>query len=660
MVPHKTLMTLLIAVSILITGCGGSSETGGNFDPTEAAFLNLNELNPDARSLGATESDWYKDAIFYHVWMSAFSDGPDTDTEGDIPGIIAKLDYLQNDLGVTAIWLSPFLPSASGAANRHNYDATDHYSVNSVYGSTDDLNDLIEQVHSRGMRIILDWVPNHVSSQHPWFIESASSTTSLKRDWFIWRSSRPGGWTGWDADSDFHPDSGSYFYGVFWSGMPDLNYRNQEVRDAMGNGIIHWLNAGFDGIRVDAVKYLYEDWNTNGAGYSDQPLTFSHYEFIRSDILDRYSNVSGSGGNLHKFMVAENWTGDRANLLKYMDTGSAPAFHMTLDFPFAYAAASLNAGELDSHWKWVKQSVEPVGGWMGPFTSNHDNVISRPMSNFNGDAAKVRAQAALLLTGVGTPYLYYGNEIGMTGIAGNDANLRTPLDWTEVTAQKADGQSLLSWHKALTALRRERISLRRGSYSLIQNSGGIFAFERAHESERTLVVFNLSGTTKSPALTLGTTPGATVTRLGSNALSSSGKTVTLNNMTGYAVRVIALEAGATGTTPFNDIPYVAPPYQVYLRGTFVSGGWNPGSLTAESGGIHSISIAIPSTGVKEFKFFDGSTWFGFANTTYDAALGGDAGFSFSGPDNITFTASVTGTYTFYFKPANSTFSVDAP
>lgn len=329
----KHSISVLGILIILLTSCPSGTNVpesnpaeDGNFPPDTldmVEFTALDTLNPHSRSLASDSADWYKDQVFYHLWMSAFADS-DYSGEGDIQGIINKLDYLQNDLGVTAIWLSPFFKSGSSLPNRHNYDPTDLNAVNPVYGSNTKMYELIEKVHGRGMRIIFDHVPNHVSSKHPWFTDSASSVNSDHRDWFVWRSSQPSGWTGFDSQSDFHRYSnGFYYYGVFWDGMPDLNYRTAAVRNAMGNAIIYWLNAGFDGLRVDAVKYLYEDWSTSGSGYQNQEYTYKHFARIREEILDAYGSILGTGGNFHKFMVAENWDSNRGNLLSYMKHGGS-------------------------------------------------------------------------------------------------------------------------------------------------------------------------------------------------------------------------------------------------------------------------------------------------------------------------------------------------
>jgi len=664
-------ISIFFIVAAAFSGCNPNPETEPYYSNdliTGDYFHSIKQVNPDtSNSLHTADNTWYKDAVFYHLWVPAFADS-DSNGIGDLQGILNKLDYLQNDLGVTAIWLSPIFRSNSTSSNLHGYDAIDLYTVDSRLGTNDDLKPLIQQVHSRGMRIIFDYVPNHVSNQHPWFIQSAGSTSSSYRDWFIWRNPRPSGWTGWDTYSDFHgPRNGSYYYGIFWEGMPDLNYDNPDVRDAMADVFLNWLNFGFDGMRIDAIKYLYEDWNTNGSGYADQPKTFQHWQKVRS-LLDEYASVGYA-----KFMVAENWTSDHTNLVQYMNKDAVPGFHMTLDFPFAYAAATLDTNALNSHWQWVQSSVVPAGGWMGTFTSNHDNVVSRPMTTFSGDAAKVRLQTALQLTGPGTPFLYYGNEIGMTGAAGNDINLRQPFDWTGASTQKSDGTSLLSWHKALITLRKERASLRRGAYQLIKNQGGVFAYERSLGDERTLVVMNTGAAQASFTLTLSQVPEAVHTLFGSDDASWSGgssATITVNNVAGYGVRVLALESGASGETLINDIPYGSgtPQSTVILMGTLSD--WTSGvamSPSSADSSILEVSRSLSGGISYQFKFKEGSDyWYGWLelSNAYDPTLvqaadisgtvivlsqfadAGDAN------HNIQFTPAASTSYIFLYRPTD--------
>ncbi len=668
----------LAVILVLLTACPSGVEPpetnpteDGVFPPDDLSmveFTDLDTLAPNARSLASDTEDWYKDQVFYHLWVSAFADSAsDANTEGDIQGIIENLDYLQNDLGVTAIWLSPFFESGSNAPNRHNYDPTNLNKVNSVYGTNQNMYDLISAIHGRGMRVIFDHVPNHVSSSHPWFADSASSVNSAHRDWFIWRSSRPSGWTGWDSVSDFHgPQNGSYYYAIFWDGMPDLNYRTAAVRNAMGNAIIYWLNAGFDGLRVDAVKYLYEDWNTNGVtGKQEHPYTYKHFARIREDILEAYGNIAGAGGNYYKFMVAENWDSSRTNLLSYMETAdNEPAFNMTLDFPFAYASGALNISDLDSHWSWASSTVPAAGGWMGTFQSNHDNVVSRPMTTFGNDPGKVRLASALQLTGPGTPFIYYGNEIGMTGAAGNDINLRQPFTWSAATTQKADAASLLNWHKHLNSLRVASPALRRGSYLRVGDAANnsYFAFEREYAGERIVVVANrTAGALGALSITLSAAATGADTLFGTVGASVSGSTLTVPaGLAGYGVRIIRLNQAEANGTLIGDIGYVAPPPpDVYLRGTVTN--WNPGVLMSRSGDVHSYTLAL-TAGTHKFKFFDGA-WYGSSDLTYDASVGpGDAnpGVTTDVDSNLVFTLAAGGSCTFHFNIVTKRYSIDLP
>jgi alpha-glucosidase len=236
--------------------------------PSPGTFGNLEEIHPAVQSsLGAESADWYRDAVFYHIWVNAFNDS-DGDGVGDIRGIIQKLDYL-DDLGITAIWLSPFFESASESINLHMYDTTDHYRVDPRFGTNADVDELLVQAHQRGIRVIFDFVPNHVSDKHPWFQESAAGD-SEKADWFVWRDGSQAGSGPWGQDVMHGHENGRFYYGVFWSGMPDINYRNQDAKDAMTNVAIYWLNRGFDGMRVDAVRYLYEDTNLVRQGRHDE------------------------------------------------------------------------------------------------------------------------------------------------------------------------------------------------------------------------------------------------------------------------------------------------------------------------------------------------------------------------------------------------------
>jgi alpha-amylase len=451
-------------------------------------FAGLGPVAPDpAQSLPAAEG-WHKDAVVYHVWIAAFRDS-DGDGIGDLRGIIQSLDILR-ELGVNALWLSPFFQNASSLRNLHGYDVIDQYSVDPRFGTNDDADKLIREAHARGFRLIFDFVPNHLSTRHPWFIESRGPT-SPKRDWFLWRDEPPPGpWTGFNDRSDWHPLDGAFYYGIFWSGMPDLNHRNPEVRLALAQAARHWLDRGFDGIRMDAVRYLYEDLDGEGAkaDQEDQPETIEWFAAWRREVMNPYASEGFA-----KFMVAENWTGDRKKLLAYLRHQDRPVFQMTLNFPLLRAFTRLDARAARELWIW--DATLPSGSWLGNFTSNHDLAADRPGTLFAGQPDKLRAQAAWLLLGPGTPFLYYGNEIGQPqGPQRGDTRHRQPLDWTELNRQRADPGSLWHWHRRLIQLRHDHVSLRRGKARFLETDAGpdLLVFWRESDADRTLTILSAS------------------------------------------------------------------------------------------------------------------------------------------------------------------------
>lgn len=495
-----------------------------DLSPSPGTFRNLSEIEPDQIiSLGAETQDWYKDSVFYHIWINAFNDSTG-DGIGDIPGITARLDYLA-DLGVTGIWLSPFFSSSSEEINLHMYDTVDHYTVDPRFGSNDDLEELLVEAHARNMRVIFDWVPNHVSDQHPWFIDSAAGEND-RDDWFVWRD-RPGSQEGpWGQGVWHRHSNGRFFYGVFWRGMPDINFRSQAAKDAITNVAVYWLNKGFDGIRVDAVKYLYEDEKSEAGGYDDQNETFEYFQAFRSQILDTYSQHTDNNGNaFHKFMVAENWTHDRNNLERYMYENGKTGFHMTLDFPFAGAVRGRIPFQLENHWNWVSESLNPEG-WMGTFLSNHDNVVPRPFSVHGANL--VRAAVAAQLLGPGTPFLYYGNEIGMPdssqfgGAPHEDRRHRQAFDWTAAEEQLQQETSLLSFHRDLIELRNDRASLRRGDTQVLATSDQGIVFVRSYNNERSLIAINMNQQRIDLNLEIPASNADLLFHFGENSLEASG------------------------------------------------------------------------------------------------------------------------------------------
>ncbi|HPF94793.1 MAG TPA: alpha-amylase family glycosyl hydrolase, partial [Tenuifilaceae bacterium] len=249
----------------------------------------------DYIKVGSKQTFWWNDAVFYEVFVRSFYDS-NSDGKGDIQGLIEKLDYLNDgdpntdtDLGVTGIWLMPIMQSPS----YHGYDATDYRTVEQDYGSNADFVQLVNEAHARGIKVIIDLVMNHTSNQHNWFTES-TNTESDKRDWYVWSDTNPGFSGPW-GQTVWHYSNGSYFYGLFWSGMPDLNYNTQAVKDEMFDIARFWLeDLNVDGFRLDAVKYIYEE----GEDLENLPETIQFWKDFRS----YYKSV-----NPDAFSVGEAW-----------------------------------------------------------------------------------------------------------------------------------------------------------------------------------------------------------------------------------------------------------------------------------------------------------------------------------------------------------------
>ena len=515
----KKIHSLLSVICLfLLVSCASVGGNGGSAKteylrtdfPASAAlakgsyFPALAGIAPDPEtSLAAADADWFKDQNFYHIWVSAFSDS-DSDGIGDIRGITAKLDYLK-ELGVTAIWLSPFCKSASSRSNLHCYDTIDYYQVDPRFGTNEDVKNLLDTAHEKGLRIIFDMVPNHVSDENPWFVASKRGDPD-KRAWFLWTEKVPetgwkdwGGRSAWRAAGRKADGNIQYNYAIFWSKMPDLNYRNPEVRKAVADATIFWLNMGFDGIRMDAVRYLFEDLQTGLNGVDKTcPESSEFFRQYRSEVLDRYGALGYS-----KFMVAENWTGDRASLKEFIEKDGKKGFQMTMDFSFgSLASQSISGGPdyyssaigLESYWKGFGNQFLSDGGWLATFLNNHDNYQSRPYTGFGGNQGKIDLAVVLQYTGLGTPFWYYGNELDMEGQNnGQDTNFRKPMTWDRVAGFKANPASTYSQAKSLMNLRSSRVSLRRGSFvPAVSGNDGIKAFMRTDGSEKTLVIMNFT------------------------------------------------------------------------------------------------------------------------------------------------------------------------
>jgi alpha-amylase len=441
---------------------------------------------------------WWNDAVFYEVFVRSFYD-QNGDGKGDLKGLTAKLDYLNDgdstthtDLGINAIWLMPIMQSPS----YHGYDVTDYRTIESDYGTNADFTAFIQAAHQRGIKVIVDLVMNHNSTQNPWFIQSASSPTSTYRNWYRWNTTNPGG--------QWYLKNNAYYYGVFGSGMPDLNYANAEAKAEMFDIARYWLqDMQVDGFRLDAVKYIFE----NGTQIENTPETLQFWKEFRT----YYKSVSPNA-----FAVGEAWTSTNI-AKKYVEND-----RLDYCFEFSLAGAIVNAVN-SGNVSGLQTSIEDVMAsypylQFGTFLTNHDQ--GRVMSVFGSDVSKAKLAAQLLLSLPGIPYIYYGEEIGTIGPK-PDENIRTPLQWSNavnagfstvtpwrapqtdystknIASQQENATSLWATYNKMIQLRNSELALRRGNFiSLSNNATSALTFMRQYQNESIIVATNMSNTALS-------------------------------------------------------------------------------------------------------------------------------------------------------------------
>jgi alpha-glucosidase len=489
---------------------------------------------------------WWQTGIIYQVYPRSFQDS-DGDGIGDLNGINQRLDYLKA-LGVTAIWVSPIFPSPM---RDFGYDITDYCAIDRRFGAMADFDALLSAAHAAGLKLILDFVPNHTSDQHPWFAESRASRTSPKRDWYIWRDpgthgSLPNNWEsefGGPAWT-FDPPSGQYYYHAYLKEQPDLNWRNREVQQAMCDVLRFWFARGVDGFRVDAIHHLLED-----VAFRDNPPdpNWRHgmppaerWFQIRTidqpevhDAIRMMRSVAEEFGG--KVMIGEAYLPiDR--LMAYYGVDLS-GFH--LPFNFHLISAAWNPPVLAALIEDYERAL-PAGAWPNWVLGNHDR--SRVASRIG--SAQARVAAMLLLTLRGTPTIYQGEELGMTDVPippalvqdpfernvpglglGRDP-VRTPMpwsgarhggfttgtpwlplgpciEWLNANAQAADPTSMLALYRALLRLRNGNEVLSLGGFRIHRVGDSVLAYERHLNGRRLLVALNM--TDRSQAVGLGGT-----------------------------------------------------------------------------------------------------------------------------------------------------------
>ena len=449
---------------------------------------------------------WTKGAVCYEIFVRSFADS-DGDGVGDLNGLIGKLDYVAG-LGASCIWLMPVAKSPS----YHGYDVSDYYKVEPAYGTNDGFKHLVAEAHRRGIKVLVDMVLNHSSSENPWFQAALRDTASPYRSWYRF-SPTPLGKGPWGAEA-WHrsPVRDEYYYGVFWKGMPDLNYETPAVREEAKKIATFWLrDMGVDGFRLDAVPYLVEEGSCLAGCPETHAFLHEYAEHVRAVSPEAYT-------------VGEAWGNVAMQLPYYPD-------QLTSYFAFELADSLLSAvrtGNATGLLTGYLRLQDTLLAWRwSPFLSNHDQT--RSMTALGGDVPRAKLAATLLLTLPGLPFVYYGEEIGMTG-AKPDPRLRTPMQWkpgpgvgftsgtpwespqpdseaTTVAAQDEDPGSLLNLYRRLIHLRKANEALATGRLVPLSTGGpSIAAYLRRAGDGTVLVVANL-GAQAASGVTIGSATG---------------------------------------------------------------------------------------------------------------------------------------------------------
>ncbi|PKO07003.1 MAG: alpha-amylase [Chloroflexi bacterium HGW-Chloroflexi-3] len=460
-------------------------------------------------STGQHNYPWWNDVVFYEIFVRSFSDS-DGDGIGDFQGLKSKLDYLndgdpntKSDLGITGIWLMPIFPSTS----YHGYDVIDYRDVNPEYGTMDDFIKFLEEAHNRNIKVIIDFVINHTSIEHPWFTEARADTESLYREWYIWSEDKPSYKGPWGQNIWHFNYDNTYYYGVFWSGMPDLNFRNNQVTEEVFDITDFWLKeVGVDGFRIDGALHLIEDGEV-------QKNTDATHEWFRA-FNEHYKAI-----NPQAMTVGEVWDSNFLAVRYVKDK----EFDLVFDFE---QADSILLGVMGSDGQRVLNALEfnynlYPDFQKANFLTNHD--MNRVMHVFQGNENKAKAAAVILLTSPGVPFIYYGEEVGMLG-AKPDENIRLPMQWsTDLNAGFSTGtpwrgvndnyldwnmetlkqtsESLTNLYRTLIQSRNETIALRVGEYKTLKtNERNVIAYARVLDEEIIIIIINLENNEKNVVL----------------------------------------------------------------------------------------------------------------------------------------------------------------
>jgi alpha-glucosidase len=496
---------------------------------------------------------WWQSGVIYQIYPRSFQD-TNGDGVGDLRGIELRLDYLAG-LGVDAIWISPFYPSPMVD---FGYDVADYCNVDRRFGSLDDFEALRARAQSLGLKVVIDFVPNHSSDQHPWFVESRSSRKNLKRDWYIWRDPAADGGPPNNWISDFggsawqwDPTTNQYYYHAFLKEQPDLNWRNGAVRNAMYDVIRFWFDRGVDGLRIDVLWHMIKssDFRDNPPNPDYHPAMGEMHCVFQLNSTDQ-PEVHEIAADMRA--VADHYTasgrGDRVligeiylpveRLMSYYGRDrpgvQRPEVHLPFNFQLIDAVWDSNClARLIVDY----EAALPPGGWPNWVLGNHD----RPRIASRLGQQQSRVAAMLLLTLRGTPTLYYGDELGLTNVdippdqvqdprelrepglgLGRDP-VRTPMPWDatknagftdggpwlplnadwptrNVALMESEPLSTLELYRRLLTARRAHQALSKGEFALLESSDDVLAYERRIGADRVIVALNLGGTPRRLAL----------------------------------------------------------------------------------------------------------------------------------------------------------------
>ena len=517
--------------------------------------------------------EWWQHAVFYEVYPRSFADS-NHDGIGDLKGITSKMGYL-HDLGVDAIWITPCFPSPQVD---FGYDVSDYENIDPMYGTLADFDHMVAEGKKHNVRIILDFVINHSSDQHKWFLASKSSKTNPHRNWYVWHDGKsgnrpPNNWTSEFGGSawKFDPTTSQFYYHYFYAEQPDLNWNNPAVEKAMFDVTRWWYKRGVSGFRLDAVDTLFEDPDLrdnpvlSGTNKFGDPNTDQKYNKKLPEVHEVLQNLRKVADESNAVLIGETWTKNIDELKQYYG-GKNKELQLPMDFMFT------RVDKLDpAEFRRQIAAADASGGWPTYVISNHD--IERSYNRYgdgthNDDIAKV--MAALYLTLRGTPIMYYGEEIGMennnpkrkedvkdpegrTGWPkeiGRDGE-RTPMQWDDtanagfsthepwlpvppsykthnVATESKESNSVLEFYRKVLALRHTNSVILEGTYTALnEDDNNVLSYLRTYQGKSVVVALNLTTSAQKPSLKLPGGSASLKSLVATQGVSSSGAEVTL-------------------------------------------------------------------------------------------------------------------------------------